>query len=45
MRNIFIPQFSEEEISVVYEKLDPKSNRACNNNILWSSSSKTYSGN
>lgn len=34
MHNRFIPQFSNEEINNVYQKLDPKSNRACNNNIL-----------
>ena len=43
--NMFIPKFSEEETNEIYKKIDPKKNRACNNNILWGSNSKEYSGN
>lgn len=43
--NTLIPQFSNIEVSRVIKKLQPQSNRACNNNILWNNGTGPFSGN
>ena len=45
MQEGFIPGFSYSEKNEVLKRLDPSNNRACNNNILWSSGDGVYSGN
>ena len=43
--NGYIPKFGDDEISKVYDKLDPRKSRACNNNIIWNTDCNSYSGN
>ena len=43
--NGYIPVFNKTQINDVSKKFDPQSNRACNNNILFSAGKNTYSGN
>ena len=43
--NRFIPSFDKSEIDRVQQKLNPQVNRACNNNLLFSSGDNSYSGN
>lgn len=40
----YIPSFEYAEINKVQQKLNPQKNRACNNNILFSAGSNSYSG-
>lgn len=40
----YIPSFEYAEINKIQQKLDPQKNRACNNNILFSAGSNSYSG-
>lgn len=41
----YIPRFDKSEIDKVHKKLNPQINRACNNNLLFSSGTQSYSGN
>lgn len=45
MEKYYIPKFSEQEIKNVKENLSPNTSKACNNNIMWAPSQKSYSGN
>lgn len=42
--NGYIPAFNKTQINEVSQKFNPKSNRACNNNILFSAGKDIYSG-
>lgn len=42
--NGYIPTFEDSQIETVTKKFNPQSNRACNNNILFSSGQDSYSG-
>ena len=44
-KNRFVPTFDKAEIDRVHKELNPKFNRACNNNLLFSSGENSYSGN
>lgn len=45
MKDLYIPDFSEEEKNNVQKELNPHNSGACNNNLLWGSNQIAYSGN
>ncbi len=44
-KNRYVPRFDKTEIDKIQQKLNPKINRACNNNLLFSAGTNSYSGN
>lgn len=44
-KNRYVPNFDKSEIDRIQQKLNPQINRACNNNLLFSSGNNSYSGN
>ena len=43
--NGYIPVFDKSQTNAVNKKFSPQTNRACNNNILFSAGKDSYSGN